>query len=162
MRARRAAVFVAALGFVAAAVAGCAPSSDAFAARSDASCAKAQRAIDQLAVRGDTATGTPAAALRTAIDRYTIVERLVSEISEGKLPSGAEGRRLQASWIDPSRASLTDRRSDLDALSRAVDDGRNAEVPALAAAASLAGTDGVDAAYLGQLGMPACSALFAA
>lgn len=153
------AALAAALGI--AAITACTPSPSSFASDSDAACEKAQHAIRDLATSGDTATGAPVAALRTQIDRYTIVERLVSQISEGGLPSGDEGRRLQSSWIDPSRASLTDRRADLAALSSAVDDGRDAAVPGLAAQAALAGTDGVDAGYLEQQGMPACAALFA-
>jgi len=143
-------------------LAGCTTSSARFADRADAACAKAQHTIDRLSLRGDTSTGSTTATLRKAIDQYTIMERLVSEIAEGVLPGGAAGQEIRSGWLEPARASLSARRTDLDALSRAVDSGDADSIARWSAAAALAGTDGVDTGYLGSHDMAACAALFAA
>jgi hypothetical protein len=145
---------------VAAGLSGCGTDLDGFASRADASCAKSARSIERLAVTGDTSTGTPTAALRTALDRFKIIELLISELTEGALPGGADGAAIESRWLAPSRASMVARQSALLALSHAVRDGQDARVPELAAAASLAGVDGVDYGFLADSGMPRCSVLF--
>ena len=140
---------------------GCGTDLAGFADRADAACAKAGRTIDRLAITGDTSAGTATAALRTALDRYKVIELLISELTESARPGGADGRAIEDNWLDPARRSLAERQSDLLALSHAVRDGDDARVPELADLASRAGVDGVDAGYLGDNGMPACAALFA-
>jgi hypothetical protein len=159
----RNAVAITAAGLAATiAMGGCSTSESTFANRSDAACTKAAHTIDRLAVTGDTSTGSIQAALRTAIDRYATIERLVSEITEGSKPGGSAGAAVESKWLDPARKSLTVRRSDLNALSKAVHDNDATAVPALETAAILAGTDGVDSAYLRKHGLTACADLFSA
>ena len=161
MRPRRGSAALAALAVGAGLVlSGCSSSPSQFASRSDAACAKAGAAIDRLAISGDTSTGTDAAALRAALDRYAIIERLVSQISTSSMPSGDPGKAVESQWLDPSRRSMVDRQPDLRALSVAVHNGDAAKVPSLAAAAELAGTDGVDTAYLRGQGMDSCATVF--
>jgi hypothetical protein len=145
-RIRRAVAITAAGAAATIAMAGCTTSESKFASRSDAACTKAAHTIDRLAITGDTSTGTIQAALRTEIDRYATIERLVSEITEGSKPGGSAGAAVESKWLDPARTSLTARRADMNALSKAVHAKDASAVPALEAAASLAGTDGVDAA----------------
>jgi hypothetical protein len=162
-RRTRHAVAVTAVALAATTVlAGCTTSASTFAKRSDAACTKAAHTIDRLAITGDTSTGTIQAALRTAIDRYATIERLVSEITEGSKPGGAAGAAVESKWLDPARTSLTARRADMNALSKAVHAKDASAVPAREAAANLAGTDGVDAAYLREHGLTACADLFSA
>lgn len=140
--------------------AACGTDMTGFAQRADAACAKSARVIDRLDLTGDTSTGTPTAALRTALDRYRTLELLISELTEGAVPAGTDGADLERRWLDPARRSLDDRQPDLLALSQAVHDGQNARVPELSLEAAKAGTDGVDGAYLADNDMPACAALF--
>lgn len=144
------------------AASGCGTDLAGFSSGADASCAKSLRAVQQLATTGDTSTGTPTAALRTALDRYKIIELLISELTEGALPGGDDGAAIKDRWLDPSRRSLESRRADLLALSHAVRDGEDSRVPELAAAADLAGVDGVDQQYLSTSAMPSCATLFSA
>jgi hypothetical protein len=139
---------------------GCGTGMAGFADGTNASCAKSLRAVQRLASTGDTSTGTPTAALRTALDRFKIIELLVSELTEGAQPGGADGAAITDKWLDPSRRSLAARQKDLLALSHAVRDGQDAAVPELATAAQRAGADGVDAQFLADSDMPACAALF--
>ena len=139
---------------------GCGTDLAGFADRADAACAKAGRTIDRLAITGDTSAGTATAALRTALDRYKVIELLISELTEGARPGGADGRAIEDNWLDPARRSLAERQADLLALSHAVRDGDDARVPELTDLAARAGVDGVDAGYLSDNGMPACAALF--
>lgn len=139
---------------------GCGTDLAGFAERADASCAKSLRTVERLATTGDTSTGTPTAALRTALDRYKIIELLISELTEGARPGGADGAAIETKWLDPSRRSMESREKDLLALSHAVRDDDDARVPALAEAAEQAGVDGVDEQFLADNDMPSCAALF--
>jgi hypothetical protein len=143
-----------------AALAGCGADMAGFADRADSACAKTARAIERLDITGDTSTGSTTAALRKELDRYKAMELLVSEITEGALPDGADGEAIESRWLEPARSSLESRRADLLALSHAVRDEDDERVPELAAEASKAGTDDVDDRYLAENDMPACAALF--
>lgn len=139
---------------------GCGTDLVGFTHGANASCAKSLRSVERLASTGDTSTDTPTAALRTALDRFKIIELLVSELTEGALPGGADGAAIKDKWLDPSRRSLASRQKDLLALSHAVRDREDAAVPELAKAAQRAGADGVDDQFLTDSDMPACATLF--
>lgn len=161
MRRARQALAAGGLGIaLAVSLSGCGTDMAGFSTSADASCAKSLRAVERLATTGDTSNGTPTAALRTALDRYKIIELLVSQLTEGDLPAGTDGTDIQDKWLDPSRRSLTSRETDLLALSHAVRDGDDGQVATLAEAAEQAGVDGVDRQFLVASNMPSCAALF--
>ncbi|MCW2604071.1 MAG: hypothetical protein JWN61_2206 [Pseudonocardiales bacterium] len=159
-RARRALAATGLAAVLAAGLSGCGTDLAGFADRADAACAKSLRVVDRLATTGDTSTGTPTAALRTALDRYKVIELLVSELTEGALPGGADGSAIESKWLGPSRRSMEAREKDLLDLSHAVGDGDDDRVPELAASADRAGVDGVDKEFLVEANMPSCAALF--
>jgi hypothetical protein len=104
--------------------------------------------------------GTLKAQLQYATDRYTMIEKLVSEMTDSSLPGGAEGERLRAGWLRPARASLTSGRTVLADLRAAVDSGdRGAAATAFAASLAI-GTRGVDTAALRADGLTDCAATF--
>ena len=72
-----------------------------FTARSNAICADASAAITKLSAASD-----PSAALRYALDRYVIVEKVVATLTDSPLPDGQTGRELRDRWLEPARTSL--------------------------------------------------------
>ena len=159
-RTRRALAAAGAAAALVLGLSGCGTDLAGFSDRAEPACAKALRAVERLGISGDTSVGTPTAALRTALDRYKIIELLVSELTEGALPGGADGEAIEAKWLDPSRRSMDAREKDMLELSHAVRDGDDERVPELAEAADRAGADGVDDQFLADNDMPSCAALF--
>ncbi len=129
-----------------------------FTGRADDACAKASSAIRALDPPTD---GVPA--LSYALDRYTDIERLVSEVAEDVgFPGGASGTALKQRWIAPARASLKAGLDELEALREAVRavPADHAAIASALAVAGRAGTGGVDVAYLAAHGLAACAATF--
>jgi hypothetical protein len=132
--------------------------SSSFSGRAEASCRQASADIKTASPTSD-----PVALLGNALDRYTDVERVVSEIaSDVSFPGGARGQTLRSDWLEPARSSLRTGRDDLDTLRAAVRSGdRTAQITAYQAALT-AGTVGVKPASLQALDLPACATLFTA
>jgi hypothetical protein len=100
--------------------------------------------------------------LRDATDRYTILEKAVSELTDSALPAGHGGDQLRTQWLRPARASLRAGRAVLVQLR---DDERSDAVGAATAdyqRARAIGTGGVDAALLRRDGLDRCATLFSA
>lgn len=95
-----------------------------------------------------------------AIDRYTLIERLVSEMIESSLPSGDEGRQLRDRWLTPARLSLTDGHDALTRLRVAVESADRPAADAAFAQARLLGTTDVDVGLLRARGLTRCATLF--
>ncbi|MCW2529535.1 MAG: hypothetical protein JWM76_4395 [Pseudonocardiales bacterium] len=132
--------------------------SSSFTGRADASCRQASDDISKASPTAD-----PVTMLGDALDRYTDVERVVSEIaSDVSFPGGARGRTLRSDWLEPARRSLRTGRDDLDTLRAAVRTGDRTEQATAYHAALTAGTVGVKPASLQALDLPSCAALFAA
>ncbi len=124
-----------------------------YVARSNSYCAQTSRAIAGLA-RPVTADQQ----LRFALDRYTLVEKLVSEMTDSARPGGGTGATLDADWLVPARRSLADGRTDLAGLRAAV---RSHTPTAAAFARTLAiGTVGVDTTSLRTLHLSDCALTF--
>jgi hypothetical protein len=98
--------------------------------------------------------------IQYATDRYTIVERLVSEMTDSSLPGGTDGAQLRAEWLQPARASLTDGRTVLAALSSAVGDHDTASATKEFTASLAIGTSGVDTALLQAHRLDSCAKVF--
>lgn len=127
----------------------------AFTARSNSFCSDALTAIAKL----PTPT-SPLQKMQYATDRYTIVEKAVSELTDSSLPSGANGAALRDHWLRPARASLDAGRATMTTLRDAVHSGDTAATgPAFAATRSV-GTAGVDTDLLRARGLDRCAVLF--
>ncbi len=135
-----------------------------FTGRSDSFCSDAMKVI-----AGLSAPTEPAKQLQYALDRYTAVEKAVSELTDSSLPGGSAGDQLRARWLRPARASLTDGRAALVRLRTAVnavspaDRDRTTSASSSAAAFELTqaiGTQGVDVGLLRAHGLTQCAALF--
>jgi hypothetical protein len=126
-----------------------------FTARSNATCASASAAIAKLAAASD-----PPAALRYALDRYVIVEKAVSTLTDSSLPNGQLGDELRDRWLRPARASLATATTTLEDLRQAVRHGNRDAAASAFAAAVITGAAGVDAGYLRSQRLDRCAALF--
>jgi hypothetical protein len=127
-----------------------------FTARSEYFCHQASTQIGQLKT-----PATPKAQLQFATDRYTVVERLVSQLTDSSLPGSSTGTELRERWLRPARASLVDGRSVLVALRTAANtDDREAADTAFARSLSI-GTGAVDTALLRSRGLQDCAQVFA-
>jgi len=139
-------------------VAGCAVGQPReFTARANHLCADVGRTMSHL----PTATeGTEA--LRRSMTRYADMEHLVAQLTDDPaIPGGASRKELRNRWLRPARASLTRGLADLEDLRQAIQNDPAAVGRALTASLR-AGTAGVDTAYLGRTGLPACALTFTA
>lgn len=138
-----------------------------FTARSNSYCAASAKQIAALST-----PHTAKAQLQYAMDRYTIMEHLVSVMTDSSLPGGTAGAQLRAGWLRPARASLTDGRTVLADLRAAVNTHPAATAPAGPAAgtqpteltefddALAIGTQHVDTDLLRSRGLVDCAKVF--
>jgi hypothetical protein len=126
-----------------------------FTAGSNSFCGAAAKQIGKLA-----RPTSPKGQLQFATDRYTVIEHLVSEMTDSSLPGGSEGAQVRDHWLRPARTSLSDGRSILVAL-RSAANSRDVAVADTQFARSLAiGTDDVDTALLRAHGLTQCANVF--
>jgi hypothetical protein len=126
-----------------------------FTARSNSYCAQTSTEIAKL-----THPTTPKAQLQFATDRYTIIERLVSEMTDSTLPSGSAGSTLRADWLRPARTSLVSGRTVLADLRAAVNADRPDPADVQFALSLAIGTEDVDTTLLRAKGLTDCADLF--
>jgi hypothetical protein len=126
-----------------------------FTAGSNAFCRQTSVAIAKLS-----RPTSPKAQLQYATDRYTLVERLVSEMTDSSLPGAMFGRQVRAQWLQPARTSLGTGRSVLVDLRTAV----NAHDAGAASSefdrSQAIGTQGVDTGLLQAHGLGDCAKVF--
>ena len=137
-------------------LAGCAvgrPTS--YAGRSNSFCGDALTTIAKLKPPTD-----PRSQMQYAIDRYSAVEKTVSELTDSSVPGGSAGQHLRERWLRPARTSLADGRAVLERLQEAVSAGDRPAAAKAFEAASAVGISGVDAALLETLGLTRCATLF--
>ncbi len=103
---------------------------------------------------------TPKEQLQYATDRYTIVEHLVSVMTDSSLPGGTEGSALNQGWLRPARASLIEGRSVLADLRTAMNADRAAEVAAEFGQSLAIGTQNVNTGLLRNRGLTDCAQVF--
>jgi hypothetical protein len=126
-----------------------------FTAGSNAFCRQASAAIAKLD-RPD----SPKEQLQYATDRYTVVERLVSEMTDSSRPGATFGRQVRDDWLRPARASLVAGRTVLIDLRAAV---TTSDAGAAASAfdrSQAIGTQGVDTGLLRAHGLLDCAKVF--
>ncbi len=126
-----------------------------FAARTNATCREAVAGIDALS-----RPETPPAGITYGMDRYVLVEKAVSTLTDGSLPGGSSGDQLRVGWLRPARSSLRTGRDDLDRLRTAVDAGNRGQARSQFEAAAVAGTGGVDLDLLRSRHLDECVTLF--
>jgi hypothetical protein len=127
-----------------------------FTARSEYFCHQTSTQI------GDLSTPTtPKAQLQYATDRYTLLERLVSELTDSSLPGSSTGTELRERWLQPARVSLVGGRGVLVALRAAANTGDSAAAGAAFARSLAIGTGAVDTALLRDHGLNDCAQVFA-
>jgi hypothetical protein len=126
-----------------------------FTAGSNSFCGAAAKQISQL-----TRPTSPKTQLQYATDRYTVIEHLVSEMTDSSLPGGTEGTQVRDHWLRPARASLVDGRSILVAL-RAAANAHDVAGADVQFGRSLAiGTQDVDTSLLRVHGLTQCANVF--
>ncbi len=126
-----------------------------FTARSNSFCSDSLKVI-----AGLKPPSSPLRQIQYATDRYTTVEKTVSELSTSRRPGGEVGAELEQRWLGPARASLLAGRTPMTDLRDAVH-GANAPAASTAfASARNAGTQGVDTALLRSLSLTDCAELF--
>jgi hypothetical protein len=127
----------------------------AFTARSNSFCSDALTSISKF-----DAPTTPLRQIQWATDRYTVLDKTVSELTDGSLPGGSTGTALRRNWLEPARASLAAGRQTMLQLRDAVhaDDARAADVAFVAA--RNVGVTGVDTSLLRTRGLDKCATLF--
>jgi hypothetical protein len=126
-----------------------------FTARSNSYCRDTTTVIAKLVT-----PTSPKTQLQFALDRYTDIERLVSELTDATRPGGTEGDQLNQRWLRPARASLTDGRAVLAQLRSAANAGDRAGATTRFGESLAIGTVGVDAAYLRSVGLTDCADAF--
>jgi hypothetical protein len=126
-----------------------------FTAGSNSFCGAAAKQISKL-----TRPTGPKQQLQYATDRYTVIEHLVSEMTDSSLPGGTEGAQVRDHWLRPARASLADGRSILVALRAAANDHDAAAANAQFVRSLAIGTDDVDTALLRAHGLTQCAEVF--
>jgi hypothetical protein len=129
----------------------------AFTARSNSFCSDALRGIDKLP-----APATTLQQMQFATDRYTIVEKAVSELTDSRLPGGRVGDDLRARWLRPARADLSQGRVVLGQLRDALRAEDAAAATGAFDRARAVGTAGVDTTMLRTQGLDRCAVLFTA
>ncbi len=124
-----------------------------FAGRSNSFCSDAVTAIAALSK-----PTTPKQQLQYATDRYTAMDKTISELTDSALPGGDLGSELRTKWLRPARASLTAGRATLGELRDAVRGGSSST--SAYARTQLIGTEGVDTDLLTQQHLTTCARLF--
>jgi hypothetical protein len=127
----------------------------AFTARSNSFCSEALTSIDKL-----DEPRSPLAQMQYAIDRYTIMEKTVSELTESRLPAGNTGDALDAGWLRPARTDVTAGRDELGGLRTAFRSGDAATTDQAFRVARNIGTNGIDLPLLRTHGLDRCVTLF--
>ena len=127
----------------------------AFTARSNSFCSDALTSIAKL-----DEPHSSLAQMRYAVDRYTIVEKAVSELTESRLPGGTTGDALDNGWLRPARSDLTTGRGELGGLRDAFRSGNAAATDQAFAVARNIGTRGIDTTLLRAHGLYRCATLF--
>ena len=129
----------------------------AFTARSNSFCSDALASIAKF-----DAPTTPLRQIQWATDRYTVLDKTVSELTDGNLPGGTTGTELRRRWLEPARASLANGRQAMLTLRDAVHD-NNAQAAGTAfVGARNVGVTGVDTSLLRTQGLDKCATLFTA
>jgi hypothetical protein len=126
-----------------------------FTAGSNAFCGAAAKQVSNLA-----RPTSPKEQLQYATDRYTVIEHLVSEMTDSSLPGGTEGAQVRDHWLRPARASLADGRSILIALQATANEHDVVGADAQFSRSLAIGTDGVDTALLRAHGLTQCANVF--
>jgi hypothetical protein len=126
-----------------------------FTAGSNAFCRQTSVAIAKL-----TRPSSPKAQLQYATDRYTLVERLVSEMTDSSLPGSTFGHQVRDEWLRPARASLVAGRSVLVDLRAAVNSHDAAAAAAQFEQSQAIGTHGVDTGLLRAHDLSDCAKVF--
>ena len=129
----------------------------AFTARTNSFCSDAVTGIAKLAE-----PTSPIEQMQYAMDRYTIVEKAVSELTDSRLPGGTSGQQLRERWLRPARAALDRGRTALQDLRDAVHAHDVGAATTEFAAARSVGIEGVDTALLSAKGLGRCATLFSA
>jgi hypothetical protein len=127
----------------------------AFTARSNSFCSDALRTITSLKT-----PSTPLTQIQYATDRYTALERAVSELTDSSLPGGGRGGELRDQWLRPARSSLKQGRQPLLALKNAVHADDASAAATAFRAARIVGTAGVNTSLLRSNGLVTCATLF--
>jgi hypothetical protein len=137
-------------------LAGCAVGRpQAFTARSNSFCSDALIGIGKLRD-----PHTPLEQMQYALDRYTLVEKAVSELTDSSLPGGSTGDELRTKWLRPARAALTQGRTVLAGLREVIHDGDSASITRAFDVARNIGTEGTDTSLLRTRGLNRCASLF--
>jgi hypothetical protein len=126
-----------------------------FTGRTNSFCTDANHLVSTLK-----APTTPKAHLQYATDRYTAIEHLVSELTDGSLPAGTTGQQLRADWLRPARASLLSGRSVLADLRAAIKADNSTSIASTFTQSNAIGTAGVDVGLLRAHGLTACVPAF--
>lgn len=129
----------------------------AFTARSNSFCSDALTSIAKL-----DSPSTPLRQIQYATDRYTALEKAVSELTDSSLPSGNTGKELRDHWLRPARTALASGRTTMLQLRDAVHAGNAAAAQVAFASARSVGTHGVDTSLLKTKGLDKCATLFSA
>jgi hypothetical protein len=127
----------------------------AFTARSNSFCSDALTVISKL-----TTPDTPLRQIQYATDRYTALEKTVSELTDASLPGGTTGDALRQRWLRPARAALDHGRLQLQQLRDAVHSDDTTGAREAFATARNVGLQGVDTALLRASGLDRCATLF--
>ena len=101
---------------------------------------------------------TTKAQLQYATDRYTAMDKTISELTDSTLPAGSVGSELRTKWLRPARASLTAGRSALETLRR--DLSSHSSSTAAFARTQQIGVEGVDTDLLAAQHLTTCARLF--
>ncbi len=128
-----------------------------FTGRSDSYCSDALRIIGRL-----DRPQTSLEQIQYATDRYTALEKTVSELTDSPLPGGTTGDGYRTHWLRPARASLASGRTVLASLQAAVAAGDAPAATRSFEAALTIGTAGVDVGLLSRHGLNQCARLFTA
>jgi hypothetical protein len=126
-----------------------------FTAGSNAFCRQTSVAIAKL-----TRPASPKAQLQYATDRYTLVERLVSEMTDSSLPGSTFGHQIRDQWLRPARTSLVAGRTVLVDLRTAVNAHDAAAATSQFGRSQAIGTQGVDTGLLQAHGLGDCAKVF--
>jgi hypothetical protein len=127
-----------------------------FTAGSNSYCGQTSTAIEKLKHPDG-----PKAQLQYATDRYALIERLVSEMTEASLPGATKGARIRTDWLQPARTSLVRGRDVLAELRDAANAHDTAAADTAFSQSLAVGTVGVDTQLLRDDGLGKCAIVFA-
>jgi len=138
------------------AVAGCGGQSrSSFVSKANHECVKAEHQLDAKRLPRTTADG-----IDYALNYYTGLDLAVSTLREMSLPH-RDAATLRRRWLDPAQHALTRFLSvDMPRIRAASRSGDSATVNNELRRLERAGSDGVDAGYLKDLGVSSCLPLF--